>query len=118
MNKQVFIDAVEEATRELAVVEPIVEGLYDYKRVNVKDATRQHVLDALAKFTDIVDALNGFIHHGNRLIEMEVPSPETVDIMVMEDLDDQINTMTAAKAQFKVAHEATSVKMKFGTPQP
>lgn len=43
-------DAVVEIDQELAVLEPRLEGLYDYRRLNIHDDTRAQVESAIAVY--------------------------------------------------------------------
>lgn len=112
------LDALQtEIDAALAVLAPIIEGLQDYARLNIKPETMTAVTEALKLYQDrqkvltiAQKALAGLEDNGYP----DLPAQE-VSALVYDDLRDQEATIEAALAKFKT-EEAVTVVITPGKP--
>lgn len=111
-------EAIVEAAAELERIAPILEGLYDYRRLNIKDSTRGIIEAAIGQYERRKDYLTGFKSSGETLATDGHPLlliPD-VTLTVKADLDEQAATIAAALAQIH-SNAAFDLRLSAGEPE-
>jgi hypothetical protein len=114
--------AVEEALKEIearqAEFAPQLEGLYDYQRLNLAEATQAEVAAAIAVYEQRMVHLRNSKHEITELVKHghpELPVRE-VSAEALADLQKNRQTIEAAFTRF-ASNAATAMKLKSGAPQ-
>jgi hypothetical protein len=110
--------ALAEVQARIIEIAPVHEGLRDYLRLNITDETRVEVEQALADYDDMLALMQAFVTAAEALIEAEYPNlePRLISKPAVDDLQAQLDTVTAARAQFLV-NEAETLAIVPGTPE-
>lgn len=112
-------DLVIEIDSLLANFAPIREGLADYERLNLKDHTRDEIRASAAQYDKLIAGLEAARDAVQALADEgypELPIRE-IDASAVEDLDEQIRTLTAARSRF-ASNTAMSMTLKDAAPVP
>jgi hypothetical protein len=118
-----MVTQVDEARAEIAALlaefAPILEGLRDYGRLNLKPETQTVVQQAIAayenrvaKLVDLETAAAALVADGHP----EIPIKE-VSELVYADIADQERTIQAAKSRFRPPEPASAFQFATGTTE-
>lgn len=111
-------DLKKELTEAKAVLEPQIEGLHDFARLNLKPETLTAVQNATTDFQRRLDLINAALAALGDLSAdkyPQVPEREVIQA-VFDDLQDNVTTIEAAFSKFEPLGEATQVIITAGTP--
>lgn len=102
-----------------AVIEPQIEGLHDFDRLNIKAETKSIVGSAIIDFERRLKLIDEALVSLNNLVGDSYPNVPQRDVAeaVYTDLEDQVKTVTAAFAKFAVNEEAVTATITAGTPR-
>lgn len=111
-------DAVVEIDAALADMAPKLEGLEDYRRLNLKDATQAQVQAAIDQYSRrkaLLEQSRATLAalQGDGYPDLTIPD---VSISVLEDLQENADTIEAALKQFKT-NAASGLGLGAGQPQ-
>jgi len=94
--------AIIEVTDELLEANPIIEGLQDYQRLNLKEATQREITALLDLYLrrrtylqTSLDGLQALLSDGHPDLAVREISPAA-----LEDLQENLDTIAAARARF------------------
>lgn len=101
-----------------AVLEPEIEGLHDFARLNIKPETLAGVQSATTDFERRLQLIIAVLAALDALAADNYPDVPQRSVIedIYEDLQDNVNTITAAFEKFTPIGEATSVTIIPGTP--
>jgi hypothetical protein len=121
--------AIAEIDAQLVAVAPKLEGLRDYERLNIQEGTRREVNDAIGDYVRRVDLLNAAKASYQTLLDTAVAQSKALvedgapDLPVRQisagaiaDLQDQLDTITAARALFEA--QASGLNPSAGGTEP
>lgn len=123
MSAQTALSAVGAAIVEIAetldLIAPQHEGLRDYSRLNIQEATRREIMDALEDYERRRVLLEAAKAANQALVDdghPDLPQRE-VSASALADLQDQLDTITAARALFQ-SNAATGLGLTAGQAEP
>lgn len=113
--------AIAQWEADLAILLPVIEGDEDFERLNLDthgETSKEDVTAKLTKNKDLQAKLEAAIAAAKALADTGYPAKPVVVIPAADfaDLQNQIDTLTAALAEFRPANAAVSGKITFGTP--
>jgi hypothetical protein len=110
--------ALVEVQVRLEAIKPAHEGLRDFDSLNLHADTEAQVQDELREFNHMKDLMEQFVAAAEALVNANYPNlePRGVTEVVLADLQNQLDTITAARAQF-IHSEAVSGEMTFTEPK-
>lgn len=111
--------AITEITTTLETLAPQHEGLRDYSRLNIQEATRREITDALDDYERRRVLLEAAKAANQALVDdghPDLPQRE-VSASALADLQDQLDTITAARALFQ-SNAATGLGLTAGQAEP
>lgn len=118
----IFMGLLDQLTQELtqakAILEPQIEGLHDFSRLNLKPETQAAVATATTDFQRRLDLINAALTALGDLGKDGYPTVPKRDVIqdVFDDLQSNVKTIEAAFAEFEPIGEATQVIITPGTP--
>lgn len=111
--------AISEITTTLTTLAPQHEGLRDYARLNIEEATRREVTDALEDYDRRKQLLESAKAANQALVadgHPDLPLRE-ISASALADLQNQLDTITAARGLF-ASNAATTLGLTAGTAEP
>ena len=103
-----------------ATLLPIIEGLEDYNRLNIKPETKTIVQENMTKAKKRLTLIDASLKALQDLEDSGYPALDTqiVSVTVYTDLAEQKATIDAALGKFAPAEEAQTATIVPGTPVP
>ena len=120
MDDPEIVKLLKELLAVYAAVNPLVEGLNDYTRLNILQVSKPEVSALLTKMTHRRDLLDAAAKALQALVEdgyPELPSA-AVSGEIYADLAEQTRTLSLAFKQFRSADEAVIAIITPSTPEP
>jgi len=102
-----------------ATIEPQIEGLHDFARLNILPPTKEKVDAAIVDFERRLKLIGEAIVCLDNLTVDKYPEVAQRDVAdaVYADLADQVKTVTAAFQKFSLNEEAVGATITPGTPR-
>lgn len=109
---------MQELLQARAVLEPQIEGLKDFARLNIGPVTKQKVTETDARFTKRAQRINEAVAALENLNADDFPSLPTVQVeqAIYDDLQAQVSTIAAAFGKF-TGEKASTLGVTLGAPE-
>lgn len=103
-----------------ATLEPQIEGLHDFARLNLEEDTKGIISKAIEDYERRLKFINDTLATIDVLAADNYPAMPVRAVIqaVFEDLKNNVNTIEAAFEQFSEIGQATTVVITPGTPVP
>ena len=102
-----------------ATIEPQIEGLHDFARLNIQSSTKEKVDAAIVDFERRLKLIVEALACLDNLVADNYPVVAQRDVAdaVYTDLAEQVKTVTAAFQKFSLNEEAVTAAIIPGTPR-
>ena len=116
-SKELIEQALNDVRARMLEIAPAHEGLRDYLELNVQESTRAELQASLDEYDSMLTLMEKFETVADELLSAGYPNlePRPVSVETLTDLQTQIDTITAARAQFREI-EAETGTMNFSPP--
>ncbi len=119
MSSQNLLNLKTELLAAKAVIEPQIEGLHDFARLNIKPETATTVQEVTVDYERRLSVINNALDALGKLEEDKYPETPKEEVLsdVYKDLSDNVSTIQAAFAKFAIKDEAVTAEITPGTPE-
>ena len=110
----------EELLEAKAIITPQIEELHDFARLNLHPDTATIIERAIADFERRLALINTTLDALDGLTNDNYPNMDIRPVLddIYSNLQDNVSTIEAAFAKFAPEHEARTVTIAAGTPEP
>ncbi len=112
-------EALAEVNARIVEIAPAHEGLRDYMGLNIKADTKAEIQASVNTYDHMLALMQNFVAAATSLLEANYPDlePRAISGAAVADLQEQLDTITAARSKFFPVPEAVTVGITPGTPQ-
>jgi hypothetical protein len=119
MSSQNLLNLKAELEAAKAVIEPQIEGLHDFARLNIKPETLTKVQEVTVSFERRLGVIVAGLEALANLEADKYPETPQQEVLkdIYSDLAENVSTIEAAFSKFVVKDEATTAEIVPGTPE-